>query len=222
MGNDLLGGDHLEAGSVLAEVDPLHVHEPLAPDDHSGATRFGPSRRGQLEHVAPGKVGEVVSFGAWRGPRCRLDRDSHRPGASRQACDDLLGGDDLNGAVRIPKRTLSTWSNHSPLMTTVVPPAVGPAAGDRLMSLGLFEAVGSGGLAVPVVVVLPCVVVPAVVVPAVVVPAVVVPAVVVPAVVVPAVVVPAVAAVAVVVPVVAAVAAGVLAMAGLTVTVPAM
>ncbi len=42
MGNDLLGGDHLEAGSVLAEVDPLHVHEPLAQDDHSGATRFGP------------------------------------------------------------------------------------------------------------------------------------------------------------------------------------
>ena len=42
MGDDLLGGDHLEAGSVLAEVDPFDVLEPLAPDDYSRATRLAP------------------------------------------------------------------------------------------------------------------------------------------------------------------------------------
>ncbi len=90
----------------------------------------------------------------------------------------------LNRAVRVPKRALSTSSNHLPLMTMAVPPAIGPAAGDRLVSVGLFAAVGRGGLAVPVVVVVPGVPVPAVPVPAVPLPEVLVPEVVVPEVVV--------------------------------------
>ena len=36
-----------------------------------------------------------------------------------------------------PKRTFSTWSNQAPRITTVVPPAVRPAAGDSVSTFGL-------------------------------------------------------------------------------------
>lgn len=53
----------------------------------------------------------------------------------------------LNRAAWPPKRTFSTSSNHLPLITTVVPPAVGPVAGDKPVTVATRAALvpGTGG-----------------------------------------------------------------------------